>query len=188
LFDIGIAGPIAGFVVASITLMFGLAFSKPLAGSAAITANQFGYPAIFHLAHWMLAHLGIGTVPLRLVYLHPVAIAAWVGMFATALNLLPGGQLDGGHIVYAMFPRSHKWVSRITVLLLVLASAYWMGWLLWAVLLRISGLRHPSVPLESGLSAGRRALFLFAVLMLALTFMPAPFQGGGFADQLGLWR
>jgi Zn-dependent protease len=154
-------------------------------------ATLFGYPAIFHITHWVLAYVGMGSagsLPLQAIYPHPVAVAAWVGMFATALNLLPGGQLDGGHIVFAAFPRAHKWVSRVTVMFLVVASAFWMGWLLWAVLLRISGMRHPQVPLEPGLTPGRRKLFVLALVLLALTFIPAPFQGGGFADLLELWH
>lgn len=191
LFDIGIAGPIAGFVTASLTLFYALTLSKPLVGAAALGAHQFGYPWVFRLAHRALMHLGLfdaGRLPLEAAYPHPVAIAAWVGMFATALNLLPGGQLDGGHIVYAMFPRAHKWVSRMTVLLLVIASTYWLGWLLWAVLLRVSGMRHPEVAHEPGLSPRRRALFVVAIAILALTFIPAPFQGGGVLDMLQVWK
>jgi len=187
LFDIGIAGPIAGFVFANIALGFALLHSRPLTPSAADSDLQFGYPLVFYLVHWILIHLGAGGVarmPLGAVSLHPTAIAAWVGMFATALNLLPGGQLDGGHIVYATFPRLHRRVSRITILALVLASWYWVGWLLWAILLRISGMRHPQVPLEPGLTAGRRKLFALAVLILALTFVLTPFHGGGLSDLL----
>ncbi len=70
----------------------------------------------------------IAALPLSQVYLHPVAIAAWVGMFATALNLLPGGQLDGGHIVFSIAPRAHRWISRITIAALIpLAVYYWAG-------------------------------------------------------------
>ena len=70
------------------------------------------------------------------VLLHPTAIAAWVGMFATSLNLLPGGQLDGGHIVFSISPRAHKFVSRLTILILLPMAYYlWMGWFVWAILL-----------------------------------------------------
>ncbi len=114
-------------------------------------------------------------MPLSSLYLHPVAIAAWVGMFATSLNLLPGGQLDGGHIVFAVFPRAHKAISRITILVLIpLALFFWTGWLVWAVLLRISGMRHPSVPSTPEVDAGRRWLALGALFMLILTFSYIP--------------
>jgi membrane-associated protease RseP (regulator of RpoE activity) len=113
------------------------------------------------------------------VYLHPVAIAAWVGMFATSLNLLPGGQLDGGHIVFAISPRAHKTVSRLTILALIpLALFFWTGWLVWAILLRLSGMRHPSVPVWPEITTGRRCLAICALLMLALTFAYAPISPG----------
>jgi membrane-associated protease RseP (regulator of RpoE activity) len=191
LFDIGIAGPIAGFTVATLTLLVALTLSKPLTPSAAdnslVFGHALGYPLVFYVAHWVVAHLGMGragAIPLDKVYLHPTAIAAWAGMFATALNLLPGGQLDGGHIVYAVFPRSHRWVSRLTIFGLLLASWWWWGWLTWALLLHLSGFRHPKIPAEPRLPAGRKKFFLLAVVMLFLTFMYAPLQGGGVGDTL----
>ncbi len=181
LFDIGIAGPIAGFVVALVTLVLALSLSKPLPAGVPLPDIVFGYPLIFHFAHWALRTLGLGAtgqIPLQAAYLHPTAIAAWVGMFATALNLLPGGQLDGGHMVYAISPRLHKHVSRLTVgILLPMGFFLWPGWLVWALLLTISGFRHPQVPLWPGLRANRKLLALLAVLMLILTFVPEPFTG-----------
>ncbi len=185
LFDIGIAGPIAGFVAATVTLLFSLTLSKPMPPNLPESSVQLGYPLIFDLMHRILLALGYsgpGHIPLRAAYLHPTAVAAWVGMLATALNLLPGGQLDGGHITYAVAPRAHYYVSRITIVLLLIASYWWMGWLVWAFLLRISGMRHPQVAPEPGLSAGRRWLFLFAIIMLALTFSLDPIKGGGLGE------
>jgi membrane-associated protease RseP (regulator of RpoE activity) len=187
LFDIGIAGPIAGFIVATVTLLFSLTLSKPMPPNVPSSDILLGYPLIFQLLHRALVAAGAGgpgRIPLHAVYLHPTALAAWVGMFATALNLLPGGQLDGGHIVYAVSPRAHRYVSRITIILLLVASWWWGGWLVWALLLRISGMRHPQVALEPGLSPGRRWLFVAAIIMLALTFMLAPFSGSGLRDLL----
>jgi Zn-dependent protease len=181
LFDIGIAGPIAGFVVALITLLAALSLSKPLPPGVPLSDIVFGYPLVFHFAHWLLRSIGLGgagQIPLPAAYLHPTAIAAWVGMFATALNLLPGGQLDGGHMVYAISPRLHKHVSRVTVgMLLPMGFLLWPGWLVWAVLLTISGFRHPQVPLWPGLRTNRKLLALLALLMLILTFVPEPFTG-----------
>jgi membrane-associated protease RseP (regulator of RpoE activity) len=185
LFDIGIAGPIAGFVVAIPVLIFGLLASKPLAGDAAANAANgnsmvIGYPLIFHLAHWAMAALGITSAaaqtPVTALYLHPAAMAAWVGMFATSLNLLPGGQLDGGHILFAVKPRLHQTASIVSSVVLVVMSWYlWAGWLLWALVLRFTGTRHPDVPLQPPLDLKRRALAVFAVIMLLLTLTPAPF-------------
>jgi membrane-associated protease RseP (regulator of RpoE activity) len=179
LFDIGIAGPIAGFVVALVVLIFSLPISRIAPVGAPPPYIQLGYPLIFHLVRRSLVALGfapgLAGVPLSRLYLHPVAIAAWVGMFATSLNLLPGGQLDGGHIVFAVSPRAHKTISRITILALIpLAVYFWTGWLVWAVLLRLSGMRHPSVPVWPEISTGRRWLAVGALLMLVLTFFYIP--------------
>jgi membrane-associated protease RseP (regulator of RpoE activity) len=173
LFDIGIAGPIAGFVVATIVLMFALPLSRMMPG-AAHGDIDLGYPLIFRL---LWAALGKSqSASLQSVYLHPTAIAAWVGMFATALNLLPGGQLDGGHIVFSIAPRAHKLISRLTILALIpMALYFWAGWLIWAILLRISGMRHPVVAEWPEVAGARRWLAVFALIMLVLTFAPAPF-------------
>ncbi len=182
LFDIGIAGPIAGFVAASVTLAFSLAASKPLPASATDSTITLGYPLIFRLVHAVLGAMGtpVGRVPMSAVYLHPTAIAAWVGMFATALNLLPGGQLDGGHIIFAFAPHAHRKITRLTMLVLAPLGIFcWVGWLMWGLLLGLSGMRHPQVPPWPGLDPKRRLLALAALLMLVLTFLPAPFADAG---------
>ncbi len=114
LFDIGIAGPIAGFIPASAALLYGLSLSRPVIGSAD-PALHLGFPLAFSLG----ARLLNVAWPLSALSLHPVAVAAWVGMFATALNLMPVGQLDGGHIVFSISPRFHRWISLMAVLALV---------------------------------------------------------------------
>lgn len=178
LFDIGIAGPIAGFVVALPVLLWGLALSKPMPAETSSSALEFGYPLIFHLFHHFLAPYAHNNAPLAALYLHPVGIAAWVGMFATALNLIPGGQFDGGHIIYALAPRAHKWVTRVTIgLLIPLGIFFWMGWLVWAVILAFTGIRHPNVAPWPDVGRVRRWLSLGAVAMLALTLVLAPFHG-----------
>jgi membrane-associated protease RseP (regulator of RpoE activity) len=184
LFDIGIAGPIAGFVVALVVLIFSLGLSRVAPLGALQPDIQLGYPLIFHVVRRCLVGLGhaqaLAGVPLSRLYLHPVAIAAWVGMFATSLNLLPGGQLDGGHIVFSVSPGAHKKVSRLTIVALIpLALFFWTGWLVWAILLKLSGMRHPSVPVWPEITIGRRWLAVCALLMLALTFAYAPISAGG---------
>jgi membrane-associated protease RseP (regulator of RpoE activity) len=178
LFDIGIAGPIAGFVVALIVLVIAMNHSHVMPGAMANSDVEMGYPLIFHLLWTVLplADVHGGSSALQDIYFHPTAIAAWVGMFATALNLLPGGQLDGGHIVFALNPRAHRIVSRLTILALIpMAYYFWAGWLLWAILLRISGMRHPMVEEWPGVTPGRRWLAGFALLMMVVTLTPAPF-------------
>ena len=180
LFDIGIAGPIAGFVVAVAVLLVSLGLSKPIPAGTPATVPELGFPLIFQLVHRLLAAQsaghGVARLPLDRVLLHPTTIAAWVGMFATSLNLLPGGQLDGGHIVFSIAPRAHKFVSRLTILILLPMAYYlWTGWFVWAILLQLSSLRHPQVAEWPRVSGGRAWLALFALLMLALTLTPAPF-------------
>jgi membrane-associated protease RseP (regulator of RpoE activity) len=180
LFDIGIAGPIAGFVVAFAVLIVSLGLSQPIPARAFAGAVDLGFPLIFQLVHRFLASQsaahGIARLPLDRVLLHPTAIAAWVGMFATSLNLLPGGQLDGGHIVFSIVPRAHKFVSRLTILILLPMAYYlWTGWFVWAILLQLSSLRHPQVAEWPRVSGGRAWLAVFALLMLGLTLTPAPF-------------
>lgn len=189
LFDIGIAGPIAGFVVATVVLILSLGRSHVAPFGAEPPDIQLGYPLIFTLVRKLLVATGngavIAAVPLGRLYLHPVAIAAWVGMLATSLNLLPGGQLDGGHIVFAVAPRAHKHVSRLTIAALIpLGIFYWTGWLIWAVLLRVVAMRHPPVPEWPDISTGRRILALFALLMLVLTIMPMPIEQKPLIDSL----
>jgi membrane-associated protease RseP (regulator of RpoE activity) len=110
------------------------------------------------------------------VLLHPTAIAAWVGMFATALNLLPGGPLDGGPSVLSIAPRAHRWISwATTIALLFMAYYLCYVWFVWAILLRLSSLRHPQVAEWPRVAGSRTLLTGFAVIMLVLTLAPAPF-------------
>jgi Zn-dependent protease len=168
LFDIGVAGPLAGFVPACAALVYGLSLSHPI--TKATDGIQLGFPLAFDLAARFL-HI---AAPLADLSLHPIAAAAWVGMFATALNLLPVGQLDGGHILFSISPRLHRWISLLTIFTLVPLGKYcWAGWFLWAVLLAFT-LRHPPVPRYPEVSGGRRAIALCAALVLVLAFTPAP--------------
>jgi len=193
LFDIGIAGPIAGFVVALAVLIVSLAWSKPMHPGLGPAEYELGYPLIFHVVHRLLATAGLihgpAAFPLDRVLLHPTAIAAWVGMLATSLNLLPGGQLDGGHIIFSIAPRAHKIVSRLTILILLFMAYYlWTGWFVWAILLQLSSFRHPQVAERPRVSGGRMWLALFALLMLALTLTPAPLAHSSLPEVLRQFR
>jgi Zn-dependent protease len=178
LFDIGIAGPIAGFMVALSLLLFSIGWSKPMPASFHADI-EIGYPLIFQWVRGLLAAMNPGSrvagLPLNRMLLHPVAIAAWVGMFATALNLLPGGQLDGGHILYSISPRAHWFVSRLAILILLpMAYYFWAGWMVWAILLQVSSLRRPQVAEFPRVSGGRVWLAGFALFMLVCTLSLAP--------------
>ncbi len=183
LFDIGIAGPIAGFMVAVATLAVAMTLSKPLASVTGASDLHLGFPWIFQVMHALLRRIdpgyAIAALPLTRVYLHPTAIAAWVGMYATALNLIPSSQLDGGHIVYALAPRAHRTISWISVMALAYLGRYNYGWWFWAaliVMMNILTYRQQQAPEFPLLPANRWVLALVALALLALTFTVSPFQ------------
>lgn len=170
LFDIGIAGPLAGFLFLIPALGVGLAFSKVIPGINHQGTIQLGAPAL----QWLLERAIFPGVPSADIYLHPVARAAWVGMFATALNLLPVGQLDGGHIVYALLGRSHKWITQTFLLALLPMGKLWTGWWFWAVLLFFFARRHPPVYDYSEIGNLRIRLGVLALVVFLLCFSIAP--------------
>jgi membrane-associated protease RseP (regulator of RpoE activity) len=175
LFDIGIAGPLAGFVFLAPALAVGLAFSKVIPGIAHGGNQYFGVPVL----QWLLEHAIFPGAVSGDIYLHPVARAAWVGMFATAMNLLPIGQLDGGHIIYSLFPARHRAVSKALCLLMLPLGALWYPWLLWAVILWWLGRRHPVVYDSTELGAARRMLGWLALAIFILCFTYQPIADGG---------
>jgi membrane-associated protease RseP (regulator of RpoE activity) len=173
LFDIGIAGPLAGFIFLVPALGAGLAFSKIIPGINHQGTIQLGTPALL----WLLQKTIFPGVPMADIYLHPVARAAWVGMFATALNLLPVGQLDGGHIVYALLGRSHKWITQTFLLALLPMGRLWNGWWLWAVLLFFLARKHPPVYDQTDIGLPRVKLGILALAVFILCFSIAPIIG-----------
>ena len=173
LFDVGIAGPLAGFIVLVPALVIGIANSKVVPGIAERGDLTFGVPAIQRLFEWII----LPRIRSADILLHPVARAAWVGILATALNLLPIGQLDGGHILYAFTGRRHKLLSRVFVLALVpLGIFYSHSWLVWATLLFFFGLRHPVIYDATPLDKNRVALGLAALAIFLLTFTLSPLR------------
>lgn len=181
LFDVGIAGPLVGFVLAVPALALGVAYSKVIPGAASESAILFGNPPLV----WFLEKLFWPGVPSEDIFLHPIGRAAWVGLFATALNLLPVGQLDGGHIVYAIAARRHRLLSRTFLLSLLIAGfvgiwfpeLVWPGWFFWGGLLLLIGMRHPTV-LNPGPPLDRRRMWVAALglLVFLLCFTPVPFH------------
>lgn len=175
LFDIGVAGPLAGFAVLLPALAMGLAYSKVIPGIAQRGDLIFGTPPLLRL----LEHLIFPGVPPSDIYLHPVARAAWVGVFATALNLLPIGQLDGGHILYSFVGDRHALLSRLFIAALIPIGFFcWWGWLFWAGLLYFFGMRHPAIYDASALDSRRRKLGGIALALFLLSFTLAPIQPG----------
>jgi hypothetical protein len=172
LFDIGIAGPIAGFLFIIPTLAVGVAFSKVIPGIAEQGSVTFGTPALV----WLAQQVVFPGVQSSDIYLHPVARAAWIGTLATALNLLPIGQLDGGHILYSIVGDKHRSLSRLFALMLVPLGFLtgWWAWLFWAVVLFFLGTKHPVVYDHSPLGQGRIQLGLAALVIFGLCFTFAP--------------
>jgi hypothetical protein len=178
LFDIGIAGPIAGFVALVPFLVLGLAWSRPaiVAETDVFPASQLYRPGA-SLATHLLTLAFHGRLPSNAVLdFHPFALAAWVGMLATALNLLPMGQLDGGHILYAVAGRLHRRIAWLTFLITCALGYWWLGWLVICLLVVVMmGLRHPPVAdADQPLDARRLRLAALALLIFVLCFMPVP--------------
>jgi membrane-associated protease RseP (regulator of RpoE activity) len=171
LFDIGIAGPLAGFVTLLFPLAIGMSLSKEVPGIAEQGDFIFGTPLLMRFFSWVW----FPGVPLSDISLHPMVRAVWAGLLATALNLLPIGQLDGGHILYAFLGEKTKWLSRLFVLgLIPLGIFFSYSWLVWAVLLFLFGMRHPSVYDPNPIGRTRGWLGVAALLMFVLSFTPTP--------------
>ncbi|HTB20010.1 MAG TPA: site-2 protease family protein [Bryobacteraceae bacterium] len=173
LFDVGIAGPLAGFAVLLPFLVIGIGASKIIYGINQRGDLMFGVPAIQRFFEWIIfPHARSSDI-----LLHPIGRAAWVGILATALNLLPIGQLDGGHILYAFTGRRHKLLSRIFVLALIpLGIFYSPSWFVWAALLFFFALRHPVIYDTTKLDKNRVLLGFTALAIFLLTFMLAPLR------------
>ena len=191
LFDISIAGPLSGFAVALPIYVVGLAMSVKLPpGEGLADGLIMGDPLLHHIIGFLLFP-GVG--PNDVIVLSPLAMVGWFGCLVTAINLLPVSQLDGGHILYAVFGKRHTLVSLLVVAVMVtvaLTTQYW-GWLVWALLVTLIGLRHPPLVDESvSIGTGRRLLAAVALLIFVLCFMPVPVEvpelfeegGGGSGD------
>jgi membrane-associated protease RseP (regulator of RpoE activity) len=174
LFDIGVAGPLAGFVVAVAVLVVGLSLST-VVDRTATYGLHLGEPLLLQFISWLM----IGPVsPESDVVLHPIAFAAWFGLFVTSLNLLPIGQLDGGHVAYALWgSRQRMMAVGFVVILVGLGFAGWPGWFLWAFMAGIWGVGHPPVvDPATPLGRSRTIVGWIALAILALTFAPVPFS------------
>lgn len=187
LFDIGVAGPLAGLLLSLPLLFIGMGLSSPApAGDAGL------YPFLVHFAGEPIriggnaivlaaAALSVpGFDPGSAVVLHPIAFAGWLGIFVTALNLIPLGQLDGGHILYAAAGAGQRTLARVFVLILVLLGLVWRGWWIWAGVVLVLGrgrVDHPPVLVEEiPLGRGRRMLGWATFALFVLSFSPAPLE------------
>lgn len=173
LFDIAAAGPLAGLVIAVPAILLGLEWSRvaPVVPGAMIFGDS--------LLMRFLVYLKFGSIPAGMdVYIHPVALAGWVGLLVTALNLFPVGQLDGGRIAYALFGRRHRAVGIVTFVALLLLGMVTgsANWLVWAALLFVLVGFHHSPPLNdvTPLTRGRRLVGFACLVLLVLLIPPVP--------------
>jgi len=189
IFDVGASGPLTGFALAFPVLVIGLAFSKVAPFAAAPDSISFGEPLLFRL----LSGLFFGRIPEgSALILHPIGFAGWVGLLVTALNLVPIGQLDGGHIAYALLGRRARIVSRIMVgFLAVMGVFFHLTWLILAAIILFFELKskmrlsHPPVIDEDApLGLKRTVLSIVILLIFILSFIPDPVKGASLFDLL----
>ncbi len=176
LMDVGAAGPLAGFFAAIPVLIWGIARS-PVGAVVSEGGLHLGNSIILSV----LVRLIKGPIPEgHDIFLSPAAFAGWIGLFVTAMNLLPVGQLDGGHIAYALWGKRANLLSRLVFFALLPLGFLWTGWLVWAVLLLfIVKLEHPPVmdPYQQ-LDPWRKFVGYFCLFVFVITFIPAPFSMG----------
>lgn len=185
LFDVGSAGPIASFLVSVPLLALGLAWSRAVPGEASLAtpfAIRFAGQTVWLgnglVTHALATWLGPGEVGVTLIRLHPLALVGWLGLFVTALNLLPLGQLDGGHVLYALTPARHSLAARVFLLCLVPLGWMWWGWWAWGVLVLVVNrgrIDHPRViQRQAGIGRARQVLAWLLIVMFFVTLVPVP--------------
>ncbi len=187
LFDIGAAGPLCGFAVALPFIIAGVKMSVIRTGAHHPAFQQLGEPLLFKLVAVLIFGRLDDNVEL---VLHPFGYAGWVGLLVTGLNLLPIGQLDGGHVVYAIWGEKSRIIFRIFIALLVLLAIFYNpGWLLFALLLLIFGRHHPA-PYDTTIDLGtaRKIMAWVVLAVFVLSFIPAPFPELNTVNLIRLFR
>jgi membrane-associated protease RseP (regulator of RpoE activity) len=174
LMEIGSAGPIAGFIVAVPTLILGLFLSETTQAET-FHGLSFGSSILLNV----LSKLILGVTPLSTevnIHFHPIAFAGWIGLFVTALNLLPIGQLDGGHVLYSLCKERYELLSKAFFVSLFPLGYFWPGWLFWAVMIILMGFRSAPLVDDSILPDRKhRVMGYISIIIFLLTFIPVPF-------------
>jgi membrane-associated protease RseP (regulator of RpoE activity) len=173
LVEIGASGPIVGFILATIALHIGLSLSKmvPFQGEGLILGDSI-LLHFFTKLYFPIIQEGFE------ILLHPIAFAGWIGYFVTAINLLPIGQLDGGHISYALFQSKYRFIAYITFASIMVAGLLWLGWIIWGIVIAlIVRFKHPP-PLDniSEITLKNKIIGYTAFVIFLITFIPNPFQ------------
>lgn len=184
LFDIGIAGPLMSFILSLPALAYGLSASKAVPPIPEGEALVFGESLLLKL----LGSVLLKDIPAGYdILIHPIAFAGWVGILVTSFNLFPVGQLDGGHISYALLGQKSKVLARIFLFVfIIMGFIFWIGWFIWAFIILVLGLKHPRiVDEETPLSPQRKFLGFMAVVIFILSFIPDPIKGYNLFDILG---
>lgn len=175
LFYIGAMGPIPGFIVSLAAAIIGIYLSQVLPlpdvtdmGTMPIFGDSLLFGFIVYIFH--------GPIPAgHDIFLHPFAWAGWIGFLITSLNLMPIGQLDGGHIIYALIGRKQVYAGWLAFAAIIILSFFWPGWIVWIILsLLILMIAHPPVPLNTPLTRAEKITGWSCMVILALTFIPIP--------------
>lgn len=204
MFDIGAAGPIAGFIACVGVLIYGFTHLPPIDYLLAIHPDYFspeygkgaigfafGDSLLFVLMRKIFSTPDQFIPPMSEIYHYPYLCAGWFGLFVTSMNLIPVGQLDGGHVIYSMFGgKKHEAIASVSLIALIILGVVgivtaffdvqisfgWSGWLFWAfVLYFIIKVKHPPVIYFEKLSVGRMILGIIAIIIFVLSFTPTPF-------------
>ena len=176
LLQIGAAGPIAGFVIAVPALIIGLLLSDVVEKSNIQGALILGDSILMKILTWITHPKLMDTQD---IMLHPIAFAGWIGLLVTMLNLLPIGQLDGGHVAYAMLGKKQRLIGQIAFIFLIPLSFLSINWLIWGLLLLIlmRSVKHPPIQdIHIPLSDTDKRIGYICLLIFIVCFIPAPFK------------